>query len=131
MRPPKCGRGAWKGEKLWKRSWYYLSRFGEFPSRPAYTDETLADALRGGAYPEGREFLGVMPRYSIGDRDMAILIAYLKSLSKVPSPGVTETTVRFATVISEEVSGLERDGMLGPLERHLLSYNARARRDAG
>ena len=118
-------------EELWKRSWYYLSRFGEFPSRPAYTDETLADALREGADPEGRDFIGVMPRYPFGDRDMAILIEYLKSLSKDPSPGVTETTVRFATVVTEEVSGVERDGMLRPLEWSLQSYNARARRDAG
>jgi len=73
----------------------------------------------------------VMPRYPLDKRDMAILIAYLKSLSAVPSPGVTETTIRFATVVTEEVSGAERDAMLGPLERYLRSFNARALREAG
>ena len=122
----KLRKGTMEGStKLWTRSWYYLSRFGEFPNRPAYTDETLADAILEGADPEGRKFLGVMPRYPLGERDMAILIAYLKSLSKDPSPGVTETTIRFATVVTEEVSGAERDAMLGPLERFLRSYNGR------
>ncbi|MBP2686114.1 MAG: cytochrome [Deltaproteobacteria bacterium] len=128
----KLRKGSMEGSaKLWTRSWYYLSRFGEFPNRPAYTDETLSDAILEGVDPEGRRFLGVMPRYPLDKRDMAILIAYLKSLSAVPSPGVTETTIRFATVVTEEVSGAERDAMLGPLERYLRSFNARALREAG
>ena len=110
---------------------HYLTRVGDFPKRPAYTDETLADAIRDGADPDGREFLGVMPRYSFGERDMAILIAYLKSLSKDPSPGVTETTVRFATVITEEVSRKERDEMLVPLERYLQSLQRPSLRAGG
>jgi len=104
---------------------HFMTRIGDFPKRSAYTDETLADAILGGSNPEGRVFLGVMPRYALGERDMAILIAYLKSLSKDPSPGVTETTVRFATVITEEVSRKERDELLVPLERHIQVYNNR------
>lgn len=118
----------WMGGGSKRRYMHYLTRVGDFPKRTAYTDETLADAIRDGANPEGREFLGVMPRYSFGERDMAILIAYLKSLSKDPSPGVTETTVRFATVITEEVSRKERDEMLVPLERHIQIFNNRPTR---
>ena len=125
----KLRKGTMEGTmKLRKRTLFYLSRVGEFPSRPAYTDETLADAIREGADPEGRDFIGVMPRYPFGDRDMAILIEYLKSLSNDPSPGVTETTVRFATIITEEVSRKERDEMLAPLERYIKIYNGHLRR---
>ena len=122
------GMGASK-----KRYMHYLTRGrgGDFPKRPAYTDETLADAIRGGANPDGREFNGVMPRYTFGERDMAILIAYLKSLSSDPSPGVTETTIGFATVITEEISRKERDEMLLPLERYLRDYNNRQPSQSG
>jgi hypothetical protein len=139
LTPPTTGNVLYKpwdslreSSKQWtgggaakKRYMHYLTKIGYFPERPAYTDETLADALLGGANPDGREFLGVMPRYVLGERDMAILIAYLKSLSNLPSPGVTETTVRFATVITAEVSRKERDEMLVPLERYLQIYNRR------
>jgi len=114
-----------------RRYMHYLTRVGDFPKRPAYTDETLADAILGGANPEGRELHGAMPRYTFSERDMAILIAYLKSLSSEPSPGVTETTVRFATVITEEVGRKERDEMLVPLERYLQDYNRRQPSQSG
>jgi hypothetical protein len=122
-------RGTMEGtSKQRKRTLFYLTRIGEFPSRPAYTDETLADAIREGADPEGRDFIGVMPRYPFGDREMAILIEYLKSLSKDPSPGVTDTTIRFATVVSGEVSRKERDELLVPLDRYVRIYNGHLRR---
>jgi hypothetical protein len=84
--------------------------------RPAYTDETLAMALRAGEDPAGREFNGVMPRYFLNDQDMEVLIFYLKNLSTEMSPGVSDTTLRLATVVTEEVSKDDREAMLSPLQ---------------
>lgn len=85
------------------------------PTRPAYTDETLAQAILGGVNPDGREFATVMPRYNLGDREMAILIGYLRTLSAQYSPGVTEDTIHFATIITEDVSAADRAAMMGIL----------------
>lgn len=86
------------------------------PTRPAYTDETLADAIRGGANPDGREFLPVMPRYEMNDAEMGILVNYLKSLSSSFSPGVDEKNIHFATIITDEVSAADRQALLASLE---------------
>jgi hypothetical protein len=93
------------------------------PIRPAYTAATLAAAIRKGIDPNGRALGSVMPRYEIGDPDLKILIDYLKRLSAEPSPGVTDTTIAFATVITDEVSQEDRDAMLKPLEWSILSHN--------
>jgi ABC-type branched-subunit amino acid transport system substrate-binding protein len=47
---------------------------------------------------------------------MAILIYYLKSLSSQFSPGASETSIRFATVVSEDVNPADRNAMLFPLK---------------
>lgn len=120
IREPGMGEMGETG-KIRQLSIYLLGKYGNFPQRPAYTDATLAAALRGGVDPAGREFIQVMPRYYLNDRDMGILITYLKSLSAEPAPGVTETNIHFATVITEEVSQQERTEMLTPLESYLRS----------
>lgn len=118
------------------RSYFQLSRTekGKIPEqfrsatlRPAYTDTTLAKVIRGGVDPAGRVLDATMPRYQLDDRDMAILIAYLKELSSTYSPGVTDTTLRFATVIAGEVSPEDRAAMLVPLERYIEDRNTNAR----
>jgi len=96
--------------------------------RPAYSDATLARALRDGIDPSGRPLDAAMPRYRLDERDMEILIGYLKSLSAETSPGVTDTTIRFATVVTEGVEPAERDAMLATLEAHLEDRNAEPRR---
>ncbi len=95
--------------------------------RPAYTDESLARALREGVDPSGRELDSVMPRYTLEPRDMELMLFYLKNLSATPSPGVDETTMRFATVITDEVSQEDREAMLSPLQAHIDAVNAETR----
>lgn len=97
--------------------------FPPIEHRPAYTDETLAAALRGGVEPTGAIMNAVMPRYLLEDADMAALIAYLKTLSSELSPGVTDTTIRFATVITDDVPVEEYEAMLAPLEKYMTHKN--------
>jgi hypothetical protein len=91
--------------------------------RPAYTDATLSTAIRKGIDPNGRSFNPVMPRYLLSDRDMAILIRYLKQLSSRPSPGVAETSIALATVITDDVVQGDRDAMLESLDGSIESHN--------
>jgi hypothetical protein len=100
------------------------ARYQAPPLRPAYTDATLSRAIREGVDPKGRSFNHTMPRYVLSDPDMAILIKYLKSLSSEPSPGVTDTSIALATVVTEDVSQQDRDAMLNSLEDMVRTHNA-------
>jgi len=86
--------------------------------------QTLAQAIRAGVDPGGRKLDPIMPRYQLGGRELQILVYYLKNLSSEPSPGVTETTIRFATVVGEGVSREDRDAVLLPLETYVRDRNA-------
>ncbi|HBA73318.1 MAG: hypothetical protein A2X82_12490 [Geobacteraceae bacterium GWC2_55_20] len=95
------------------------------PARPAYTDESLAAALRGGVDPSGRVWDPVMPRYKLQDDDMAILISYLKSLSSEFSPGVDAATLRFATVITDDLTPDRYQEHLNLLDNFIRRTNER------
>jgi len=90
--------------------------------RPAYTDETLARAMRTGQYPNGKQMSDTMPLYFLNDRDMAILVYYLKNLSTGNEPGVTDTTLRFATVVTEDAAKADREAMLAPLQFYIRNW---------
>jgi hypothetical protein len=94
--------------------------------RPAYTDETLARALREGKDTAGRNLNAVMPRYLLDDDAMKIMVSYLKNLSSRFSPGITEEEIRFATIVTGDVRTADRDAMLLPLKASLQKeWNAR------
>ena len=84
--------------------------------RIAYTDATLARAIREGIGPDGHPLDSLMPRFRIGDADMASLIEYLKQLSKRPSPGVGKDTLQFATIVTADADPVKQRGMLDVLE---------------
>jgi cytochrome c553 len=92
--------------------------------RPAYTDATLAIALREGKDPTGRTLDPLMPRYLLGEADLRHLSAYLQALSATPSPGVTASTIHFATVITDGVEPARRQAMLDVLEGYVQWKNA-------
>jgi len=85
------------------------------PPRPAYTDESLATMMLTGVDPTGRTLSEVMPRYLLDDKEMAIMIHYLRNLSSTVSPGVTREEIRFATVVTADVSPEDRESLLQPL----------------
>lgn len=95
--------------------------------RPAYSDTTLARALRDGIDTAGRPLDGMMPRYRLGDQDLDNLVAYLKTFSTAPAPGVTDTTLHFATVIDATAAPEHRQAMLDILEAFFRDKNAGTR----
>ena len=95
--------------------------------RPAYTDESLAMVLWTGVDPAGRKLHPIMPLYHLDDKDMAVMVHYLKNLSVDLAPGVDETTIRFATVVSDNVSTEDRHAMLSTLQAHIDVHNTQSR----
>ncbi len=97
------------------------------PVRAAYTDSTLARAIREGIDPDGRALDYLMPRYNLDDRSMAVLIEYLEGLSKGPVPGVTREAVHFATIITPDADPIARKGMLDVIEHFFAARNGNYR----
>ncbi|RUM38662.1 MAG: hypothetical protein DSY58_01850 [Desulfobulbus sp.] len=105
----------------------FTPRKGVYLERPAYTDETFAKVLRSGKVPGDKTLSAAMPVYQLPDREMAALTAYIKTLSSTFSPGVSEETIHFATVISDEIKPGAARSMLSVLERFFQDKNSRTR----
>ena len=95
------------------------------PNRPAYDEAALARAIRAGTGANGRPLDYLMPRYDLDDASMAALIAYLKQLSAGRFPGVSESTLQFATIVTPDADPVARDGMLNVLQRYFEEKNSR------
>ena len=128
--PPTNGRILYEPREPFIKGYEHVPSFSNYakylPVRPAYTDQTLAELIQGGVDPTGRSVLHVMPRYDIYGEDMDILIAYLKTLSDHPSPGVSKEQIKFATVIVEGTDPKAVKSMLDPIEFGIDRKNALA-----
>jgi len=101
--------------------------------RRAYTDETLARALRDGVDSDGQPFDPIMPRYELTDVEAEGLIAYLRTLSAQVSPGVTEEQLHLATVITGDIDAGPMLDVLQTFfdEKNNQRRNPEGRRKAG
>ena len=97
---------------------------GMHGAREPYTDTTLARAIREGLDSEGRPLDDLMPRFELNDVDMAALIDYLKSLGQAKVPGVSDTVLHFATIITPDADQVKVAGMLDVLRQFFADKNA-------
>jgi ABC-type branched-subunit amino acid transport system substrate-binding protein len=97
--------------------------------RDAYDREGLAKVIRTGTNAVGQSLDDAMPRFDLEDGDMTALLDYLGQLSAKYSPGVTETTLSFATVVTDEVPRAEREAMLRVLQAYIDTRNAKPRHE--
>jgi len=92
-------------------------------NREPYTDETLARAIREGVDPDGRPLNWLMPRFALGDEDLAALVGYLKALDARKVPGVTDAVLHFATIITPDADPVKRAAMLDVLDHFFAEKN--------
>jgi len=98
---------------------------GMHANRESYTDATLARAIREGIDSDGRALGYLMPRFALNDADMAALIAYLKTLDAQRAPGVTDSVLHFATIITPDADPVKRRGMLAVMQQYFTDRNTR------
>jgi ABC-type branched-subunit amino acid transport system substrate-binding protein len=75
---------------------------------PAYTEETAARAIGTGFDPAGNRLEIAMPLYRMAPDDLDALVAYLKEIETDYDPGITQDSIRLATM-------LPLSGRLAPL----------------
>jgi hypothetical protein len=121
--PPITGRYLFQPRAL-KRDEAELSYVqGVHGNRDPYTEASAARAIRDGLDSTGKPLSYLMPRFELNDVDMAALIDYLRKLDIFPVPGVTDTVLHFATIITPDSNPTKRRGMLEVLEQYVAEKN--------
>lgn len=100
---------------------------GMHANREPYSEEALARAIREGLAPDGHKLGVLMPHYALDDADMSDLIGYLKQLTITHVPGVSDSELQFATVITPDADPAKRAGMLAVLNEYFAEKNATVR----
>lgn len=97
--------------------------------RTVYSDETATRAIVDGIGADGRVLDPLMPRYRLSGEDAAALVAYLRGLGAGPSPGVGETEVELATIVSADAPPAEREAVIAVLQRFAAIKNSGTRQE--
>lgn len=101
----------------------YAGRLRDPRARSAYTDETLARALREGLDADGHSMDPMMPRYELDDDEMAALIAYIKTIEPSGAPGVDQEELHLATVITADTPPAQAKAVVDVLEAYVERKN--------
>lgn len=96
---------------------------GMHADRDPYTEATLARAIREGIGVDGKPLSVLMPRFTLDDAAMRDLIAYLRTLAPVEVPGVTNSTLHFATIFTPDADPAARQGVLDVLQKFFADKN--------
>jgi hypothetical protein len=123
MIPPIIGRYLFRDRQTNLHDLDLPHLQGFTPNLDAYTEESLATAIRTGRARDGHQLGYLMPRYALDDSAISMLTDYLRSLTARPDPGVSATHIQLATIVTPDASPAARDGMLGVLQRFISVHN--------
>ncbi|WP_310463141.1 c-type cytochrome [Sphaerotilus sp.] len=90
-------------------------------TRPAYTADSFARALRSGTDPAGRALAPWMPRYDLDDAAVADLLAWLQQIGPVGGAslrGLVDGTLHLATIVTPDAPAARR----GAVETTLAAW---------
>ena len=91
--------------------------------RDPYTEQTLGRAIREGIGADGKPLGVLMPHFALDDRSMDDIIAYLKTLAPNGVPGVSSSTLSFATIFTPDSDPKVREGVRHVLEQFFADKN--------
>jgi hypothetical protein len=97
--------------------------------RPAYTVESLKRAITTGIDANGRLLDPLMPRYPLSDKELDLLIGYMKTLSQENSPGVDDKEMHFATIIAGPVAPSVRKALVDVMQVYVTQKNSETRHE--
>lgn len=110
-----------------QRKELYGTRSEGQTTRPAYNRERLARAIREGVDASGRVLHPAMPRYPLDDEALDALYAHLESIHETVAPGVTDTDIHFATIITPDVPDDQRALLHAMQTQFVAEKNANTR----
>lgn len=130
LAPPVTARALYSARAAQRRE-LPVTDAGNPVRRPPYTDAALRRALRDGIGAAGRPLDPLMPRYRLDDAQIDALLAYLGTLGARPAPGVDDTTLHLATIITPGADPRHRDAMLQVLNTFFEDRSASTRNEPG
>jgi hypothetical protein len=108
---------------------HFFAASASYRVRPAYDEPALGRVLRSGITPDGATLHALMPRYAIGEVDLADLSAHLRQLSNHLPDGIDTDTVHLASVTTPDADPVRRDAMLATLRRFIEQKNGQSRHE--
>jgi hypothetical protein len=97
--------------------------------RPPYDDRTFEAAIEAGRASDGRTLDVLMPRYRLSDADMSALVAYERVLGTEVAPGIGETEIELATIVSADAPARDREAVATVVQRFADVKNAGTRNE--
>jgi hypothetical protein len=94
-------------------------------TRVAYNAQSFAQAMVDGVHPSGTAMGYLMPRYTMDDRSLAQLWAYLDTLTVGQATGVDDTTLHLATIVTADAPTAERAATLSIMAACLAERSPR------
>jgi Periplasmic binding protein/Cytochrome c len=96
-------------------------------ARPAYTESALIRAITQGVDVNGRDMDPLMPRFVLNDTELKLVINYLNTLETDHAPGITDTDIHFATILTPSASAAQKKTISDTIQTFFENFNAETR----